>query len=725
MVKGPQKSGHEDATLIKTFDDVEHQKNPLKNPEIYPLLQIQSGPKQGTWFTLSHQREISIGRASVNSIVLEDNSVSRSHSALHQNEGKFLIKDVGSRNGTFVNDKKIQENFSLKHGDRIKVGIYSLRFLAHPEDTGNHFIEDFSEESPNTAFFLDKDIPAALPEYPVGKAATSPENPPAEEPKSELPPPKVESVQSLATPSPKTPIVSGTKKPSSPSAPSKASLKSVAFTISFIILIAGLVFTYYRLSEPPKITQKNPPLKVTKVAPPEPQHNPTTMPNETNPSTSTGAPTTPISLDVSADPLQARIFYQNKELGLTPFTINVDAPVNIPQEITAIYHFDELGQDFTEKKTFTVSKEDNLIPIRFEGSIASLTFKSLPKNVEVYLEVTLASPESKSQAIKLNNLSYNRPVPLPFGKWILELKRSEKMEGTETVVSVTKYRREFDLSKELPKMEIALSDTDLTFFPARIKTNPPGAEVFVDGKKLGETYFEGNLPLGKHKLEIKKEGYYSHEQALDMLMNHPSELEISLKTSEAGEHINKGRNLIKQGQYQQSIDPLVEALKHNPSAGEAVEIQILLGSAYLKIGTNDLAVSYFEKAMTNEKFKGRAELGLAEAHYNAGNPDLAISKLADVLINEKDEKVKSDAETYFHKISPIKSVILLSSEPAGAQVTINGQEISQPTPLLLPDLSLGSYRISIRKEGYKPFESRFQLLPSTFKPIVIKLELIR
>src|SRR5262245_47168248 len=107
-----EKSLLEEATLANPSNNFKKpNKIFMRGPEAYPLLEIQSGPKQGTWFTLTHQKEISLGRANVNSIVLEDNSVSRSHAVIHEVDSKYFIKDVGSRNGTFVNEKKIQEDF--------------------------------------------------------------------------------------------------------------------------------------------------------------------------------------------------------------------------------------------------------------------------------------------------------------------------------------------------------------------------------------------------------------------------------------------------------------------------------------------------------------------------------------------------------------------------------------------------------------------------------------
>lgn len=177
-----------------------------------------------------------------------------------------------------------------------------------------------------------------------------------------------------------------------------------------------------------------------------------------------------------------------------------------------------------------------------------------------------------------------------------------------------------------------------------------------------------------------------------------------------------------QGQYLQAIDQLAESLKHRPSAYELSTVQLLLGHSYIQTKAYDIALSYFEKAKANPEFKSRADLGMSEANFLLGNKEIAMTRVIDVILNEKEEKTKSDAETLFHRISPLKSVILVSTDPTGAKITINGQEINQVSPVVLSDLSLGSYRITIDKAGYKRFEGRYQMTASTFKPVIVKLE---
>jgi len=71
---------------------------------------------------------VNIGRSRDNQIALEDPTVSRHH-AWNKAEGEsFLVFDVGSANGTFVNDERVEEPRQLQNGDSVRFGDVELVF---------------------------------------------------------------------------------------------------------------------------------------------------------------------------------------------------------------------------------------------------------------------------------------------------------------------------------------------------------------------------------------------------------------------------------------------------------------------------------------------------------------------------------------------------------------------------------------------------------------------
>ncbi|MDI6891661.1 MAG: DUF3662 and FHA domain-containing protein [Actinomycetota bacterium] len=69
----------------------------------------------------------SIGRSESNDIVLPDFKVSRRHALIVQMGSDFIVRDMGSTNGTFVNGKRVEEK-SLKNGDTVGLGTTNLEF---------------------------------------------------------------------------------------------------------------------------------------------------------------------------------------------------------------------------------------------------------------------------------------------------------------------------------------------------------------------------------------------------------------------------------------------------------------------------------------------------------------------------------------------------------------------------------------------------------------------
>lgn len=94
-------------------------------------LYVLQGPDKGKTFEL-HQGYGLIGRDSP-SIVLTDVSVSRRHSELLQEDSRWLLKDLGSVNGTYLNGVKIDSPHEVRVGDQIRCGSTVLVFGSSAE----------------------------------------------------------------------------------------------------------------------------------------------------------------------------------------------------------------------------------------------------------------------------------------------------------------------------------------------------------------------------------------------------------------------------------------------------------------------------------------------------------------------------------------------------------------------------------------------------------------
>ncbi len=84
-------------------------------------LVVQSGPKPGQVFTLQKQTQ-TIGRTVVNDIAIPEPSLSRQHARIRATPNGFVIEDLGSTNGTFLNGRRITGPTLLRPGDSLQLG---------------------------------------------------------------------------------------------------------------------------------------------------------------------------------------------------------------------------------------------------------------------------------------------------------------------------------------------------------------------------------------------------------------------------------------------------------------------------------------------------------------------------------------------------------------------------------------------------------------------------
>ena len=93
-----------------------------------PALVVRSGGgRSGEAFSLQRE-QTTIGRSPDCDVFLDDVTVSRKHAVVTEQGGRFVIEDLGSLNGTFLNRHRIERG-ELENGDEVQIGKYRLIFL--------------------------------------------------------------------------------------------------------------------------------------------------------------------------------------------------------------------------------------------------------------------------------------------------------------------------------------------------------------------------------------------------------------------------------------------------------------------------------------------------------------------------------------------------------------------------------------------------------------------
>jgi pSer/pThr/pTyr-binding forkhead associated (FHA) protein len=79
-------------------------------------------------YVLGEGATASIGRASSNDIVIIDKHVSRQHAVITFRDGVFVLSDLGSINGCYLNNQRLEQPLPLFAGDEIRLYVPTLRF---------------------------------------------------------------------------------------------------------------------------------------------------------------------------------------------------------------------------------------------------------------------------------------------------------------------------------------------------------------------------------------------------------------------------------------------------------------------------------------------------------------------------------------------------------------------------------------------------------------------
>lgn len=154
---------------------------------------------------------LSIGRSREADIPLLDDKVSRVHCGIRLSDGEFYLKDLKSRNGTFVNGQRVEDTVKLKAGDRIQIGstVFVLEAATVAEDSAKSLdaVKDAMADGKGYTTILKEIVEDIAPPAP---AAEPPAPAPAAKPGSQIKHPAI-----------KISVPSKTAEPPKPAGPGK------------------------------------------------------------------------------------------------------------------------------------------------------------------------------------------------------------------------------------------------------------------------------------------------------------------------------------------------------------------------------------------------------------------------------------------------------------------------------------------------------------------------
>jgi hypothetical protein len=147
-----------------------------EHPELMPLLTVAGGAMRGLSFRIGRGSQV-IGRAPSADIVLPDPHLSRRHATVQLTAAGVTLTDLGSTNGSWLNDQRITGSAQLADGDVVRLGRTELRFfdpgVAGTDPVGLHFGTQRRDQRPTLALPVPALRPATEPTHPVGLPAVA------------------------------------------------------------------------------------------------------------------------------------------------------------------------------------------------------------------------------------------------------------------------------------------------------------------------------------------------------------------------------------------------------------------------------------------------------------------------------------------------------------------------------------------------------------------------
>ncbi len=203
------------------------QAGPLAN------LLVKGGALKGQRFQI-RTPVVNIGRADYNDVVLPDGSVSSAHAKLQRREGVWVLVDLDSTNGTFVDGERVQGDMAIAPGATVRFGDVQLAFEPTDDALG-------VGKMGGTVVLTASSAPARPPAPPSPTAATAAPTPAApESPAAPARPARRPSSQSAPTARPPAPTRPGAKpQPKRPHTPPPPEKKGKGCGAGVVVLLLG------------------------------------------------------------------------------------------------------------------------------------------------------------------------------------------------------------------------------------------------------------------------------------------------------------------------------------------------------------------------------------------------------------------------------------------------------------------------------------------------------
>lgn len=250
-----------------------------------------------------------------------------------------------------------------------------------------------------------------------------------------------------------------------------------------------------------------------------------------------------------------------------------------------------------------------------------------------------------------------------------------------------------------------------------LKSQPPGAKVWIDEEYMGLTPFQREMAVGFYNFKLEKEMFYSKQGSFTIKINETEKQELvldpnfgSLKLTSApvnGALITLDGTPTKfktpytfdtltSGEHTVSLTlDLYEPVNRTVTVSdkETASLDIPLNPVFgnVKITVTPEADIYIDTEMK--------AVGTWEGILARGMHTIEVKKDKHYPQTQKIDMKAGAAETLTFTLKPIIGSLSVMTEPPEAEIFINGQSYGE-TPKIIPDLIIGTYEITLKKDGF-------------------------
>ena len=337
-------------------------------------------------------------------------------------------------------------------------------------------------------------------------------------------------------------------------------------------------------------------------------------------------------LKVNTTPVQGAEIEINGKLQdkTTPFTTQaLESGVYTLQAFKTMYKSNPVEVHLHDGETLDVNVD--LIP-----TFANVEIVCQDKEAEIHIDGQYKAKGSWKSA-------------MPAGNHRLEVKKSSYRTFSKNLNVVSGN----DFVEDVPLLQ-AITGT------LNISSNPFDAEIYIDGKQYGKTpRLISNVLIGKHSLELKKEGYKTLKENILI---------------EEGKKADYAFDLKKEASIMISSEP---------------------SNAKIEIGGVDFG---YTPAKINSLEEGVYSLKLSKSGYNTVYDQFTLNTGYNNPLSYK--LISSDR------------FLNISSSPSGAEVYLDG-EYRGTTPTKLKNVEAGKYKLELSKKGYKSLSEKIKIKGET------------